>query len=112
MSVLSLPRIHFFGYTDWSPCTGNNAPSMYDLALVEPVLQQGISYQQCLDWMKQRNPQMLQPNGSWNLYGDNATRFFQAKINGVQLPSGTPAGDPVTGLGVDLQGLIYSDGPA
>lgn len=111
MSVLSLPRIHFTGYTDWSPSTGNNADSVYNEATVQPVLQQGVTYATFLDWMKQLDTQMQQPNGSWNVYGDHGARFTQTAITGAQLADGAlTAGDPLLGQPVQLQGLIYSDG--
>ncbi len=113
MSVLSLPRIHFSGFTDWSPSTANNAPNTYDEESVEPFLQTEVTYDSYLEWLKQRNPQMLQPNGSWNVYGDHATRFAESKVLAAELASGpTAASDPLIGSGVDLVGLNYSAGPA
>jgi len=112
MSILSLPRIHFRGFTDWSPCTGNNSSTTYLEALVEPALQ-GKTFAEFRSWIRERNANLLQPNGSWNLYGDNAARFAEARISGAQLASGNEAAsDPLLGQGVDLQGLVYSDGPA
>jgi hypothetical protein len=112
MSILSLPRIHFRGFTDWSPCTGNNFSATYLEALVEPTLN-GKSFSEFRSWIRERNPSMLEPNGSWNLYGDNGARFAEARISGAQLTSGNgAASDPLLGQGVDLQGLVYTDGPA
>src|SRR5215471_18507828 len=112
MSVLSLPRIHFTGFTDWSPCTGNNSSSMYLIGPVEPTLD-GMTFAEFRTWLRARDPNLLQPHGSWNLYGDNAARFAETRINGAQLASGNvAASDPLLGKTVDLQGLIYSDGPA
>lgn len=112
MSILSLPRIHFLGFTDWSPCTGNNASSTYLEAPVEPALN-GKTFAEFRQWIRERNPTLLQPNGSWNLYGDNAARFAETQITGAQLASGNAAStDPLFGQPVDLQGLVYSDGPA
>ena len=112
MSVLSRPRIHFFGYTDWSPCTGNNSSSTYLLGPVEPTLN-GMTFAEFRQWIRSRDPNLLQPRGSWNLYGDNATRFADARITGGQLATGNAApADPLLGQVVDLQGLVYSDGPA
>ncbi|MEO8126920.1 MAG: hypothetical protein ABJF23_04270 [Bryobacteraceae bacterium] len=112
MSVLSRPRIHFSGFTDWSPSTANNAPNTYDEGGVEPFLQKGVTYNSYLDWLKKRNPQMLQPNGSWNVYGDHGTRFAESKVFKAELGTGSAAGDPLIGSGVDLLGLNYSDGAA
>src|SRR3954471_24436948 len=113
MSVLSLPRIHFSGFTDWSPSTANNAPNVYDEDAVEPFLQPQVTYENYVAWLKQRNPQMLQPNGSWNVYGDHAARFAESRVTGAQLTTGAmPATDPLIGKAVDLQGLNYSDGAA
>jgi hypothetical protein len=112
MSVLSLPRIHFSGFTDWSPSTANNAPNTYDESGVEPFLQPGVTYDTYLAWLKLRNPQMLQPNGSWNVYGDHACRFVQSRILGAQLETGAAANDPLLGKAVDLQGLNYRHGKA
>ena len=113
MSALSLPRIHFSGFTDWSPSTANNAPNVYDENSVEPFLQTGVTYDTYLNWLKERNPQMLQPNGSWNVYGDHATRFAESKVLGAELATGfAAANDPLIGTGVELLGLNYSDGAA
>jgi len=112
MSILSLPRIHFRGFTDWSPCTGNNYSVTYLEAPVEPALQ-GMTFSEFRRWIRERSPTMLQPNGSWNLYGDNSAQFAEARISGAQLASGNgAASDPLLGQGVDLQGLVYTDGPA
>lgn len=112
MSILSLPRIHFRGFTDWSPCTGNNASTTYLEAPVEPALQ-GKTFAEFRAWIRERDPNLLQPHGSWNLYGDNAARFAETQVTGAQLASGNAASnDPLLGLKVDLQGLIYSDGAA
>src|SRR3954466_8184265 len=113
MSVLSLPRIHFSGFTDWSPSTANNAPNVYDLDTVEPFLQTVVTSETYLAWLKQRNPQMLQPNGSWNVYGDHATRFAESKVLGADLRDGKASvTDALIGSAVDLRGLNYSDGVA
>jgi hypothetical protein len=112
MSILSLPRIHFTGATDWSPSTGNNASSTYDLASVAPVLQTGVTYATFLDWMKQRTPALQQPNGSWNIYGDHATRFAETRFTGADLAIGRVTSDPLFASGIDLRGLNYFDGPA
>ena len=114
MSILSLPRIHFLGATDWSPSTGNNANTTYDLANVAPVLQQGVTYATFLDWMKERTTSLQQPNGSWNIYGDHATRFAETRFTAADLTSGHVTSDPLfaAGSGMDLRGLNYFDGPA
>jgi len=112
MSILSLPRIHFTGSTDWSPSTGNNASATYDIAEVAPVLQPGVTYSTFLAWMKQRTPSLQQPNGSWNIYGDHATRFAETRFTRADLMTGPVSSDPLFASGMDLRGLIYSDGPA
>lgn len=112
MSVLSLPRIHFTGSTDWSPSTANNAPNTYNEQDVEPFLQQGITYDNYLPWLKKLNTGMQQPNGSWNVYGDHATKFSNAKITGGDTVGGRITADPLIAAPVSLQGLVYSDGPA
>lgn len=112
MSILSLPRINFIGFTDWSPCTGNNASSIYLIGPVEPALN-GKTFAEFRKWIRERDPNLLQPNGSWNLYGDNGARFAETRINGAQLTSGSVASaDPLLGQPVQVQGLVYSDGPA
>src|SRR4051812_27775520 len=111
MSVLSLPRIHFTGFTDWSPSTANNSSTVYDEDKVEPVLNAGVTYDTYLKWLKEVNVNMAQPNGSWNVYGDHGTRFAESKVMGAELTSGTrPTSDAVFGTNVALQGLNYSDG--
>jgi len=112
MSILSLPRIHFTGSTDWSPSTGNNANTTYDLAAVAPVLQQGVTYSTFLAWMKERTSSLQQPNGSWNIYGDHATRFVDTHFTRADLASGHVTSDPLFASGIDLRGLNYFDGPA
>ena len=114
MSILSLPRIHFAGATDWSPSTGNNANTTYDLASVAPVLQPGVTYATFLDWMKERTSALQQPNGSWNIYGDHATRFAETRFTGADLATGRVTNDPLFAppSGMDLRGLNYFDGPA
>lgn len=113
MSVLSLPRIHFSGFTDWSPSTANNAPNTYNEQDVEPFLQPGVTYDKYLAWLKDLNPKMQQPNGSWNVYGDHATQFTNTKVTAALTNSGPAApSDPLLGAPVTLQGLVYSDGPA
>jgi hypothetical protein len=112
MSIRSIPRIHFSGFTDWSPSTGNNASATYDLASVSPVLQKDVTYETFLAWMKQRTSSLQQPNGSWNIYGDHATRFAKTRITGADLPSGRITKDPLFASGVDLRGLNYREGAA
>jgi len=112
VSILSLPRIHFTGFTDWSPSTANNAPNVYNEQDVEPFLQSGVTYDNYLPWLKSMNTQMQQPNGSWNVYGDHATKFANSVIKSAETEDGPYASDPFIGAAVSLQGLVYSDGPA
>ena len=113
MSILSLPRIHFSGFTDWNPSTANNAPNTYNQPDVEPFLQNGVTYDTYLNWLKQMNPKMMQPNGSWNVYGDHRCSFTNSKVTGGQTASGNAGStDPLIGAPLDLQGLLYFDGPA
>lgn len=112
MSVLSLPRIHFTGSTDWSPSTANNAPNTYNEQDVEPFLEDGVTIDNYLPWLKKLNTGMQQPNGSWNVYGDHATKFSNTKITAGQTVAGSVTSDPLIGAPVSLQGLVYSDGPA
>ena len=91
MSILSLPRIHFQGATDWSPSTANNHNDVYDVATVAPVLQQGVTYATFLQWLKTLNPGSsgvgVEVWGSWNVFGDHAVRFTNAAISGIHLTS-------------------------
>jgi hypothetical protein len=120
MSVLNLPRFVFSGYTDWNPDTVNNSASIYDEQSAEPVPQPGVSWDQFVAWLLKSNgssnPAALQPNGSWNVFGDHGVTFMNdsgagATITGITLPSGPAASDPLLGTGVQLLGLLYMDSP-
>ena len=114
MSVLTLPRIHFIGVTDWDPSTGNNAPSTYDEATVQPQLgPPDVYYSNFLQWLKQSNGltgDSEQPNGSWNIYGDHSVHFRQTSVSRAELESGdAPGDDPFLGQPVDILGENYHD---
>src|SRR5262245_11056520 len=112
MSVLSLPRIHFKGFTLWSPSTANNHDSVYDEAAVAPILQSGWNYQDYVDKLKTENPAWCEPWGSWNLFGDHAVACKQAAITGVELLGGPPVADPLCGATVNIRGLTWAGGAA
>ena len=110
MSILSLPRVHFNGSTDWSPSTANNHNNVYDVSTVAPVLQTGVTYTTFLKWLKTLNPGSsgvdVEVWGSWNVYGDHAVRFTNASIHGVQLSSkAIAATDPLLGCAINIYGL-------
>lgn len=118
MSVLNLPRFVFSGFTDWNPDTVNNSNSIYNEQTAEPVPQPGVAWDQFVSWLLESNgstnPANLQPNGSWNVYGDHGVTFMNAagegaKITGITLPKGPVISDPLIGAGVQLLGLLYSD---
>jgi len=114
LSVLTLPRIHFIGVTDWDPSTGNNAPSTYDEATVQPQLgPPDVYYSNFLQWLKQSNGltgDNEQPNGSWNIYGDHSVHFRQTSVSRAELESGdAPGDDPFLGQPVDILGENYHD---
>src|SRR5215472_3439774 len=116
MSILSLPRIHFQGATDWSPSTANNHNDVYDVATVAPVLQKGVTYANFLQWLKTLNPGSsgadVEVWGSWNVFGDHAVRFTNAAISGIQLSSAAGAsGDPLQGCAINICGLRWTGGP-
>ena len=116
MSILSLPRVHFKGSTDWSPSTANNHNNVYDVSTVAPVLQTGVTYTTFLKWLKTLNPGSsgvgVEVWGSWNVYGDHAVRFTNASINGVQLSSkAIAATDPLLGCAINIYGLRWTGGP-
>jgi len=118
MSVLNLPRFVFSGFTDWNPDTVNNSASIYNEQTAEPVLQPGVAWDEFVNWLLESNnstnPAALQPNGSWNVFGDHGVTFMNdagegAKITGITLPGGPQTADPLIGAGVQLLGLLYSD---
>ena len=120
MSVLNLPRLVFSGFTDWNPDTVNNSASIYNEQTAEPIPQPGIAWDQFVAWLMQSNgattPAKLQPNGSWNVFGDHGVSFMNpdgttegAKITGATLASGPVAADPLIGSAVRISGLVYSD---
>src|SRR6185369_3488264 len=116
MSILSLPRIHFQGATDWSPSTANNHNNVYDVAIVAPVLQKGVTYANFLQWLKTLNPDSsgvdVEVWGSWNVYGDHAVRFTSAAITGMQPPPAAGAGsDPLQDCAINIYGLRWTGGP-
>ena len=118
MSVLHLPRLVFSGYTDWNPNTVNNSATIYDEVTAEPVPQPGVAWEQFVAWLLESNnstnPAGLQPNGSWNVFGDHGVAFMTdagngAKITGISLASGSAGTDPLIGSSVQISGLSYSD---
>src|SRR5262249_10233592 len=116
MSILSLPRIHFQGTTDWSPSTANNHNNVYDVATVAPVLQKGVTYATFLQWLKTLNPDSsgvdVEVWGSWNVYGDHAVRFTNAAISGIEPSSAVGAGgDPLQNCAINIYGLRWTGGP-
>src|SRR6185369_9501607 len=106
MSILNLPRIVFSGYTDWNPNTVNNSATIYDEVTAEPVPQTGVAWDQFVAWLLESNgstdPNALQPNGSWNVFGDHGVVFkndagYGATITGATLASGPVSSDPLIG---------------
>ena len=112
MSVLSLPRIHFKGFTKWSPSTANNHDAVYDEAAAAPILQSGWTYQDYVDQLKTENPAWCEPWGSWNLFGDHGVVCEQTAVTGVQLSGGPPVSDPICGAAVNIQGRSWVGTPA
>jgi len=113
MSVLNLPRFVFSGLTNWNPNTVNNTSTIYNEVTAEPVPQPGIRWNKFVDWLMQSNGSTTnpQPNGSWNVFGDQGATFVGAKITSVTLPSGNVAADPLLGSAVQIAGLLYMDSP-
>jgi hypothetical protein len=120
MSLLTPPRLVFSGYTDWNPDTVNNSASIYNENTAAPVPQPGVPWNKFVNWLMQSNgqtdPAKLQPNGSWNVFGDHGVTFmtdagYGAKITNIVLPSGNAPSDPLMGSGVQILGLLYMDSP-
>jgi hypothetical protein len=122
MSVLNLPRFVFNGFTDWNPDTVNNSNNIYNEDTAEPVPQPGVPFDKFVAWLMESNgahvPANLQPNGSWNVFGDHGVEFLDregsdagAKI--TSLVPGSPSGvvDPLLGKPVWIEGLLYMDRP-
>ena len=121
MSILHLPRFVFRGFTDWNPNTVNNSDSIYNEDTAEPVAQPGVPFDKLVAWLLESNgkaPPKLQPNGSWNVFGDHGVTFIDpngtdanAKI--TSLAPESPAGvvDPLLGKPVWIEGLLYMDAP-
>lgn len=105
MSILTLPRVSFFGKTEWNPDTTNNYDANYNANTAQPV-PADAERQTYLDNIKQQ----VVSQGSWNLYGDHATTFVDTKINSILLTGGAAAADPLLGRSVQLLGLLWSDG--
>jgi len=114
MSVLNLPRFVFSGLTNWNPNTVNNTAQIYNEDTAAPVPQPGVPWDQFVNWLMKSNGQTggnLQPNGSWNVFGDQGATFAGAKITNITLPSGPDPRDPLIGAGVQIVGLLYMDSP-
>src|SRR5215469_4994062 len=114
MSVLNLPRFVFSGLTNWNPNTVNNTAQIYNEDTAAPVPQPGVPWDQFVNWLMKSNGQTggnLQPNGSWNVFGDQGAAFTGAKITDITLPSGPDPRDPLIGAGVQIVGLLYMDSP-
>jgi hypothetical protein len=122
MSVLNLPRFVFNGFTDWNPDTVNNSASIYNEDTAAPVPQPGIPFDKFVAWLLEsngaQNPANLQPNGSWNVFGDHGVTFMDpngssanAKIVTLVPASPSAVVDPLLGKPVWIEGLLYFDRP-
>lgn len=110
MSVLTLPRINFFGKTEWNPDTSNNYDSLYDSATAEPNFKDtGTTPQTYLQYLKEHSAGM----GNWNVYGDQATTFVDTKVSSVALQGGkSDPEDPLMNRPIQILGLAWSDNQA
>jgi len=100
MSVLSLPRVHFFGKCEWNPNTVNNSPAIYNEATAEAIKQEGVPFEHFVDWLIE--PAGTQPNGSWNVYGDHSVTFTNTTV--VTCQPDSPQTDPLVGKSVAIFG--------
>lgn len=90
MSVLSLPRVTFFGSTLWNPATNNNAYGFgYAKDPVTIALPKGETYDTFSDWLITYNATTETTNGDWNVFGQMQA-WHDAKVVGT---AGAGAGD-------------------
>ncbi|MGK7926744.1 MAG: hypothetical protein AB4290_16140 [Spirulina sp.] len=118
MSVLSLPRIYFQGWSFWNPDTVNNSPNLYDAATNAVVYPEGVhndeEYQKFVKTPASR---------SWNLYGDHACGFVSqdnkpseapyvtnVTLTGASLADGSYiTEDPLLGKEIQILGNKFND---
>ncbi len=110
MSILTPPRLNFTGFTDFNPNTVNNSPSRYDEATATALDPDNVGWDHYVQWLSTYNDGTGDLNGSWNVYGDHAVSFVDAKVTGGQLRDGAVAADdPIRDAPVRLLGQVYTD---
>lgn len=102
MSVLETPRIYFCGQTTFDPVTTNNYPRNYDEMGAQTVMTPDGAVQPFRDAAITD----VTSNGNWNPHGTYRSRFFDTKVVGVDVGSGTSTQDEFVGAPVHFLGML------
>ena len=102
MSVLETPRIYFCGQTTFDPVTTNNYPRNYDEMGAQTVMTPDGAVQPFRDAAIAD----VTSNGNWNPHGTYRSRFFDTKVVGVDVGSGTSTQDEFVGAPVHFLGML------